>query len=359
MSARYVPVSWNRNKIIYDLVLIIAIVAYLLIFIRFAPNLQPATALPDDMTLRMRAFGTCAFILLTLILCIGPLARLDERFLPLLYNRRHFGVLTCIVSLAHANSVLGWYFDFSPLKPYVAVFTSNTSYRQILGFPFEIFGIIALLILVVLAITSHDFWLSFLTPPVWKSLHMSVYFAYALLVLHIALGGIQSAANPALPILVGGSGLLVGVLHVLAARREAIIDKLIINQSVSGEDGPWIIACDIADIPQDCAKVISLENSEKIAIFRYDNKLSAVTNLCAHQNGPLGEGRVIDGCITCPWHGFQYRPEDGRAPAPFTEKIATYRLKLEGSRVLLDPRANPRGTYVEPVRIEPALAAAQ
>ena len=361
MSARYVPVSWNRNKIVYDVVLVVAIIAYLLIFIRFAPNFQPANANPDDMTVRMRAFGTCAFILLTLILCIGPLARIDERFLPLLYNRRHFGVLTCAVALAHASAVLGWYFSFSPLDPYVALLGSNTSYGEVRGFPFETFGIAALAILVVLAATSHDFWLSFLTPPVWKALHMSVYLAYALIVLHIALGGIQSAANPALPILVGVGGLIVGVLHVIAGRREAIIDGLIAqpaNEAMTEVSAAvaWIDACDVADIPNSCAKVVSLAGSEKVAIFRYDGKLSAVTNLCAHQNGPLGEGRVIDGCITCPWHGFQYRPEDGRAPAPFTEKLATYRLKLAGSRVLLDPRPNPRGTFVEPVLLDAAAA---
>ena len=350
MSARYVPVSWNRNKIVYDIVLVVAIIAYILVFLRLAPNFQPAQAQPDDMTLRMRAFGSCAFILLTLILCIGPLARLDERFLPLLYNRRHFGVLTCAVALAHASAVIGWYFDFSPLNPYVALLSSNTSFGEIRGFPFEIFGIAALLILVLLAATSHDFWLSFLTPPVWKALHMSVYLAYALIVLHIALGGIQSAANAALPILVGGSALLVGVLHVIAGRREVALDGLVAGQSKNEDQ--WIDACALSDIPEDCAHVVSLPDAEKVAIFRYDGKLSAVTNLCAHQNGPLGEGRIIDGCITCPWHGFQYRPADGCAPPPFTEKLATYRLKLDGRRVLLDPRPNPRGTYVEPLQLD-------
>lgn len=348
MSARYVPVSWNRNKIVYDLVLLLGICAYLLIFIRFAPDFQPSAAQPDENTIRMRAFGSCAFLLLTLILCIGPLARLDERFLPLLYNRRHFGVLTAMVALAHASAVLGWYFNFSPRNRYEALLTSNTSYAQVLGFPFEAFGIAALLILVLLAVTSHDFWLSFLTPPVWKALHMSVYLAYLLIVLHVSLGGIQSAANPALPILVGLGALTVGVLHAFAGWRETTIDAV---RAKAEPEQPWIHACMVDDIPDDCAKVVSLEDSEKIAIFRYDGKLSAVTNLCAHQNGPLGEGRVVDGCITCPWHGFQYRPEDGCAPPPFTEKLATYRLKLDGRRVLLDPRPNPRGTYVEPVTI--------
>ena len=349
MSARYVPVSWNRNKIVYDAILFVAIVVYILIFIRLAPNFQPAAALPDDATIRMRAYGSCAFILLTLILCIGPLARLDERFLPMLYNRRHFGVLTAVVAAMHANAVLGWYFAFSPLDPYLAALSSNTSYGQLLGFPFEALGIAALIILFVLAATSHDFWLSFLTPPVWKALHMSVYIAYLLIIAHVALGGLQSSVNPALPALVGVSAVLVCVLHVAAGVRENVIDRAIARSD--GSPGPWIFACTVDDIPEDCAKVVSLDTSEKVAIFRYDGKLSAVTNLCAHQNGPLGEGRVIDGCITCPWHGFQYRPEDGCAPPPFTEKLATYRLKLEGSRVYLDPDPNPRGTFVAPVMI--------
>jgi hypothetical protein len=37
----------------------------------------------------------------------------------------------------------------------------------------------------------------------------------------------------------------------------------------------------------------------------------------------LGEGKIVDGCITCPWHGYQYRPADGVA-GPFTER-ATFR----------------------------------
>ncbi len=65
-------------------------------------------------------------------------------------------------------------------------------------------------------------------------------------------------------------------------------------------------------------------------MFRDGRQIGALTNLCAHQNGPLGEGRIIDGCVTCPWHGYQYRLEDGRAPPPFTEKLVTYRVRFEG-----------------------------
>ena len=343
MSASYRPVQWNRNKWLYDGVLLAAIVLYIVAFLKIAPAWTAPARLVETPILRVRAFGSCAFLMLTLILCIGPLARLDRRFLPLLYNRRHFGVLTALVALTHAAYVLDWYFAFSPTTPYVALLSANTSYRQILGFPFEVFGIFALAILVVLAITSHDFWLAFLTPPVWKAMHMSIYPAYLAVVAHVAFGYLQDAANPAFAILTAGSATVVSALHLMSGWQD-------VGEQASGIDG-WVRACTLAEIGEGRGRIVALECAERVAIFRYDGRLSAVSNVCAHQNGPLGEGRIIDGCVTCPWHGFQYRPEDGCAPPPFTEKIATYNLRLDGEHVMLDPNANAPGTRVEPLRI--------
>jgi len=351
MSVQYVPVIWNRNKYVYDAVLLIAVALFLYLYIRVGPQFEDVTRPIDGAVLRMRAFGSCAFLMLTLILCIGPLARLDRRFLPLLYNRRHFGVMTAGIAAVHANYVLGWYFNFSPTDRYVALLSSNTSYTQILGFPFETFGIAALIILFVLAATSHDFWLSFLGAPIWKALHMFIYVAYACVVLHVALGALQGPGDPVFTAIVSASVVLVCGLHFTTGRMEAQRERGEQTAKASLQEQGWLVAGDINEIDTDCAKVVPLADGERVAIFKYDGKLSAITNACAHQNGPLGEGKVLWGCITCPWHGYQYNLADGRAPAPFTEKISTYRLKLVGSTILLDPGALPPGTYVEPVEI--------
>jgi nitrite reductase/ring-hydroxylating ferredoxin subunit/DMSO/TMAO reductase YedYZ heme-binding membrane subunit len=285
--------------------------------------------------------------LLTIILCIGPLARLDPRFLPLLYNRRHFGVLTCALAVTHASHMVSIYFSFSPLNKYAAVLASNTSYGQILGFPFKIFGVFALFVLLVMAVTSHDFWLNFLTPPMWKAIHMSVYFAYAAVVLHVALGYLQTAQNPIFAVIVAIGAVSVAALHFVAGRIEKSKDQ---DYPEPAAEAPWLEVGRVDSIPEDRAIIVAVEGGERVAIFRYDGKLSAVANVCAHQNGPLGEGRILYGCITCPWHGFQYRPEDGCAPPPFTEKIASYQMKLIGDQILLDPRPNAPGTPVEPVQ---------
>src|SRR6516165_155197 len=87
-----------------------------------------------------------------------------------------------------------------------------------------------------------------------------------------------------------------------------------------------------------------LPDGERIAVFRDGAQIGALSNLCAHQNGPIGEGRIIDGCVTCPWHGYQYRLEDGCAPPPFTEKLVAYRVRIARGVVEVDPRPLPPGT---------------
>ncbi len=351
MSATYRPVGWNRSKLIYDALLVLAVVAYALIFIRVAH--VGATAGPplDEPTIRMRAFGSCAFLMLSFILCIGPLARLDKRFLPLLYNRRHFGVMTSVVALTHASHVLGWYFGFSPVDPYEALLSANTGFTRLAGFPFEMFGVFALAILATLAATSHDFWLAFLTAPVWKALHMSIYAAWTAVIAHVALGAMTAPYNGPLTIVVITVAIIVVGLHLSAARAVAKSD----TPAPATTDG-WIVVGPPSRVAEGRGLVVPLPNAENVAIFRHQGRLSAIANACAHQNGPLGEGRIVDGCVTCPWHGFQYRLEDGAAPPPFTEKLATYQLRLRDGMIELDPRPNPPGTYVEPVAVEGAGA---
>ncbi len=343
MSHDYVPVQWNRNKIIYDLLLWSGILVFLVVFVLVSSlSFQGAEAL-SPMILFIRALATCAFVLLSLILCIGPLTRLSERFLPLLYNRRHMGVSMFLLALTHAILALIWYHGFGVESPLTSLFNSPGSFSQISDFPFQQFGAVALLILFVLAGTSHDYWNTNLGAPFWKALHMCVYLAYALLVLHVATGAMQNANTGYTAGLVFGSLAIVGGLHLAAIAKSR--RARVLGTESTADDAQWISAGRWQDIPNNRGITVGVSGAERIALFRYDDtKLAAVSNLCKHQNGPLGEGAVVDGCITCPWHGFQYQPEDGRSPAPFNERIATYELRLQGDEVFIRAEPLPEGT---------------
>jgi DMSO/TMAO reductase YedYZ heme-binding membrane subunit len=74
------------------------------------------------------------------------------------------------------------------VNPITSVFLSNRRYELYARLPFKAFGFVALLILFLMAITTHDFWLHNLEPRVWQVVHMMVYFGYSLTILHVALG---------------------------------------------------------------------------------------------------------------------------------------------------------------------------
>ncbi len=365
MSVIYDPVHWTPHKKLYDQIMLAFVGLYLLLFAGLQTQVHPEGTLE---TLAIRATGTLSFLMLHIILCIGPLCRLDKRFLPLLYNRRHLGVTMFFIALLHGVLNLFQFHALGNVDPLVSLFVSNTQFGSLARFPFQSLGFFALVILFLMAATSHDFWLKNLRPPVWKALHMSVYLAYSLLLMHVMLGVIQLEKSPVLIGLVGLGMFVVVGLHVASAAKQGRIDKaafrdlpatkkvstkeITAQQAADPEqpDANFTYACELSDIPDNRAKMLIIKG-ENIALFKYDGKLSAVHNLCKHQNGPLSEGKIIDGCITCPWHGYQYLPENGQSPAPFTEKVCTYDVKLEGSRVYVNPAPYPEGTARPPAVI--------
>jgi nitrite reductase/ring-hydroxylating ferredoxin subunit/DMSO/TMAO reductase YedYZ heme-binding membrane subunit len=319
------------------------VLTYLALFVGLGSWIHPYATVE---TLLIRGLGTAGLSLLHVILSIGPLCRLDRRFLPLLYNRRHLGVTMFLLGLAHGIFALIQFPGFGNVNPMVSLLVSNTRYDSLAQFPFQQLGALALLILFLMAATSHDFWLHNLTPVVWKRLHMGVYVAYGLLITHVVLGVLQSETSPLLAGLLGVGIVTVIGLHLTAAFRERRVDTAFL----ASRDG-FVEVCLVESIRENRARVVS-SGGERIAVFRYDGKVSALSNVCAHQNGPLGEGKIIDGCVTCPWHGYQYLPGSGTSPPPFHEKVATYRVKVIDGKVFLHPQANPPGTPVEPERIE-------
>jgi len=335
MSVSFRAVQWNRRKILYDAILLAGVALFIATYMTVGALRHPPADPPAWIDLRINALGSCAFVMLTIILCIGPLTRLSPRFLPLLYNRRHFGVLTFLVALAHAYSVVDWFAAVGALGDLVTELTNNPKYFQFIGFPMKALGLFGLIVLFLLAATSHDFWLVFLGPRIWKALHMALYIAYGVLVMHVALGVMQDDRSGLTATLLGGSFALVAALHIAAAWRE---------RETAAQGGDWITVGPPDAIPDQAARIVMATNGERIAVFRDGNQVGALTNLCAHQNGPLGEGRIINGCVTCPWHGYEYRLDDGCAPPPFTEKLATYRLRLRDGVIEVDPRALPPGT---------------
>ena len=344
MSLAYRAIDWNRHKRLYDLVLAGLLALCLGSFVAVSLWVSPHVTVE---TLLLRGLAVCALLLLHVLLCIGPLARLDPRFLPFVYNRRHLGVTLFVLALAHGILALVQFHALGDENPFVSVFTAyrldysiwRNGQANVAHFPFEPFGVLALVILFFMAATSHDFWLRTLGAPIWKALHLGVYVAYGALLVHVAFGVLQSERSPVYPTLIFVGFAVVAGLHLAAAFKERKSDTERDSLEVDG----FVRTCSSEEVLEGLGSIV-LVGGERVALFRHHDKIFATSNVCRHQGGPLGEGRLVDGCITCPWHGWNYQPEDGCSPPPFKEVLATFDTRVKEGHVWVRSRPNPLGS---------------
>ena len=86
-----------------------------------------------------------------------------------------------------------------------------------------------------------------------------------------------------------------------------------------------------ADEIPDGGMIMKEHEGRQILLARIEGQVYAMDNICNHQGAELHEGDLgQEGphLVTCPWHGYQYRPEDVQSPPPFTEKVPTYNLSM-------------------------------
>jgi len=71
-----------------------------------------------------------------------------------------------------------------------------------------------------------------------------------------------------------------------------------------------------------------------VLLYRTDGTVYALASTCTHMGGPLQQGTISDGCVTCPWPGNTFRFADGsivRSPASTPEPC--YQMRIQNGRI--------------------------
>lgn len=75
----------------------------------------------------------------------------------------------------------------------------------------------------------------------------------------------------------------------------------------------------------------------RIALFKIGDDVFALGDTCPHQEGPLSDGVVEDGQVTCPWHGARFDIKTGRCLAPpADEEVPSYPVRVIGNDVEIE-----------------------
>lgn len=83
----------------------------------------------------------------------------------------------------------------------------------------------------------------------------------------------------------------------------------------------WVSVASSADLPEGQLRRVTVDGIP-VLLVRLNGQLRAIAATCSHAGGPLDEGSLDDGVVTCPWHGSRFRLRDGAVvggPATFPQ----------------------------------------
>jgi nitrite reductase/ring-hydroxylating ferredoxin subunit/uncharacterized membrane protein len=96
-----------------------------------------------------------------------------------------------------------------------------------------------------------------------------------------------------------------------------VAGNMVSRHAFRGAGTKWIrldtgTVADLTQLPE-ATPTKMRAGSNDLVVVRVGDTVHAMHDVCAHAGGPLHEGRVVDGCVECPWHASRFRLTDGLA----------------------------------------------
>ncbi len=93
--------------------------------------------------------------------------------------------------------------------------------------------------------------------------------------------------------------------------------------------------CRLADVPPDSAIEVMVRH-EPYAICNVKGTITALSGVCPHAGGPLGQGTISDGRIVCPFHMWAFDCATGQHEYVKSLRVPAFETRVEGEDVLID-----------------------
>ena len=94
----------------------------------------------------------------------------------------------------------------------------------------------------------------------------------------------------------------------------------------------FTFAANIADVKEG-EIFATVVDETAIALTKVDGVVCAFGDICTHDDGPLAEGTIEDGCVVCPRHGAKFNLSTGKQTFPAVTPIPIYETKIVGDQI--------------------------
>jgi nitrite reductase (NADH) small subunit/3-phenylpropionate/trans-cinnamate dioxygenase ferredoxin subunit len=94
----------------------------------------------------------------------------------------------------------------------------------------------------------------------------------------------------------------------------------------------FMTVCRVGELADGAAMTVQVRK-KLIALFRSGGEYRAIDDCCPHMGASLAGGHVENGVVTCSWHAWRFRLNDGAWADNPRIKIGCYPVRVEGDQV--------------------------
>ncbi|HWB85574.1 MAG TPA: Rieske (2Fe-2S) protein [Bryobacteraceae bacterium] len=90
----------------------------------------------------------------------------------------------------------------------------------------------------------------------------------------------------------------------------------------------------LSDLPRDSVMEVAI-GEDLYAICNVGGTIRALSGVCIHSGGPLGQGQIHKGRLICPYHLWEFDCRTGEYDCNPAQRVATFEVKVEAGQILL------------------------
>ncbi len=99
---------------------------------------------------------------------------------------------------------------------------------------------------------------------------------------------------------------------------------------------PFVKVASLSKLPPGTVTEILL-GDHAYALCNHEGAVHALSGVCPHEGGPVGQGNLSGNLLVCPWHEWAYDCQTGANDYDPAVKLDRFAVKLEGDDILIDP----------------------
>jgi len=97
---------------------------------------------------------------------------------------------------------------------------------------------------------------------------------------------------------------------------------------------PFLKVGTLAQLPPDSVMEVMV-GDQPYAVCHTAGAIRALSGICLHRGGPLGQGQIHDGCVVCPYHLWEFDCVTGEYDYDSTKRVPTFEVKVEDGEIYI------------------------